>query len=338
MFSRILAYRYIKTQLSKLKFALGLSPKVEKSGENYEKFLPNPYKAVCLISADLEMAWAFRWSKSANNPIELAEKNSIQTRNNVPLILKLSEQYNIPITWATVGHLFLESCERITNVAHPDVKRLPYFENTNWKYESGDWFDSDPCTNYYKNPAWYAPDLLKMIIENPVKHEIGCHTFSHIDCSDSICSKEAFDSEINKCKKLANEFDIELKSFVHPGFYIGHLNDLAEFGFTSYRTNYANELTFLRKNTSGLWEFRNTMELSWRVGWSVNYHIKRYKTIIDRAIKYHKVCVFWFHPSLNPEFVTKVMPEVFAYLQSKSEEIICLTHYDYTKWLESNGL
>jgi len=74
VFSRILAYRYIKTQLSKLKFALGLSPKVEKSGENYEKFLPNPYKAVCLISADLEMAWAFRWSKSANNPIELATK------------------------------------------------------------------------------------------------------------------------------------------------------------------------------------------------------------------------------------------------------------------------
>jgi len=220
MLSTKKVYRYTKSQLSKLKFALGLNPKIEPSRENYEKFIPNRYKAVCLISADLEMAWAFRWSKSANNPIELAPKNSIQTRNNVPLILQLSEQYNIPITWATVRHLFLESCEKINNNAHSDVQRLPYFENTNWKYKSGDWFNSDPCTNYYKDPAWYAPDLLKMIIENPVKHEIGCHTFSHIDCSDNICSKEVFASEINKCKKLANEYDIELKSFVHLGFML----------------------------------------------------------------------------------------------------------------------
>jgi len=257
----------------------------------------------------------------------------MKTRENVPKILNLCEIYDIPITWATVGHLFLSNCKRVNKIAHPEILRLPYFENLYWKYSLGDWFDSDPCTNYIEDPPWYAPDLVKMINENSIKHEIGCHTFSHIDCRDEICSKDVFESEILKCKELAKEFGIELKSFVHPGFTIGHLEDIEKLGFTSFRTNYANELTYPKKHFSKLWEFRNTMEFCWRKEWSINYHIKRYKTIIDRAIQYNKICVFWFHPSLETNFVDYVLPEILAYLNYKSQEIKCLTHSDYADWL-----
>ena len=45
--------------------------------------------------------------------------------------------------------------------------------------DEGDWFKADPCTNLQTDPNWYAPDLIKLIRDSKVKHEIGSHTFSH---------------------------------------------------------------------------------------------------------------------------------------------------------------
>ena len=45
----------------------------------------------------------------------------MKTRENVPKILNLCEIYDIPITWATVGHLFLSNCKRVNKIAHPEI-------------------------------------------------------------------------------------------------------------------------------------------------------------------------------------------------------------------------
>jgi len=325
----------IRNVLSKIKFKIGLDPKIEKT-DDYEKYIPDSYKSVLIFYADFELAWAWRYSKALINNKKEVRKIALNERENASKIIELCELYNISITWATVGHLFLEECKNENEIVHPDIYRTKHFENDYWIYSDGDWFDDDPCSNYKDSPEWYCPDLIKKIMNSKVKHEIGCHTFSHIDCRDSICSKKVFDSEISECKRLAEQFNVNLESFVHPGHTIGNLDNLFKSGFTSYRTDYGNILGYPVKSLSGLWEIKGTMELAFRKKWSVDFNIKFYKKIVDRAIKNNSVCVFWFHPSFDITFLENILPELFSYLDKRKNEILVTTAGDYVKWLNRN--
>lgn len=324
--------RKLKSLLSKVNFFLGRTPKIEKVID-YRRFIPEPYKAVVTITADFELAWAWRYSKSVPNPLERAKKFARQERENVPQILKICEEFNIPITWATVGHLFLQGCERGSGVPHPELPRLGNFENDYWKFSGRDWFEHDPYTDYKSAPEWYCPDLIDQILNSKVKHEIGCHTFSHIDCSDAVCSKEVFDAEVELCQKLALERGVELKSFVHPGHTIGNIGNLADHGFASFQSDPGNILGYPVKHLNGLWELKRTYEFVFRIEWSVDYHIYRYKEIIERAIKNNSVCNFWFHPSCDVILLNQVIPEIFKHLHNLKDQIVIATCESYSDFL-----
>src|SRR5712692_5046392 len=96
-------------------FAEGTSPSRKLlSGIEVAPFKDNAAAAVS-ISADFEMGWGWR-----SLVPQAAELMGEKERRNVPLILGLLEEYSIPITWATIGHLFLESCARSSaGLAHP---------------------------------------------------------------------------------------------------------------------------------------------------------------------------------------------------------------------------
>lgn len=330
-------YKIIKAQLSKANFLLGRNPIVEKT-KNWKCFIPEPYKAVVTITADFELAWAWRYSKTVTNPLERALQKANLEVKNIPIILGLCEKYNIPITWATVGHLFLSECNSRNNLSHKNIPRLKHFENKYWKYFGKDWFEYDPCSNYRRNPEWYSPDLISKIINSKIKHEIGCHTFSHIDCSEEVCSSEVFEAEVNECKKEASKRGLELKSFVHPGHTIGHLNKLVELGFTSFQSDSGNVLGYPVKHKNGLWELKRTYEFGYRKEWEIDYHIYRYKKIIDRAIHNKSVCNFWFHPSFNKCFLDDVFPEILEYINNNSENLLAITVSKYFEMLkEING-
>src|SRR6266481_6123338 len=66
-------------------------------------FKNNAQAAAC-VSADFELSWAFRQHRK-----EVAQDRGRRERENIPYLLHIFERYNFPITWATVGHLFLES-------------------------------------------------------------------------------------------------------------------------------------------------------------------------------------------------------------------------------------
>lgn len=327
----------IKPILSKLNFAVKRTPKTERKAD-WRAFIPAPYKAVLLINADFEMAWAWQYSKAFADPLKSAKEKALQERENVPVILELCDSFNIPITWATVGHLFLDSCNIVDGLTHPGIPRLSHFENDFWRFNQGDWFQHDPASDYKTDPAWYCPDLIKLIIESKVKHEIGCHSFSHIDCRDSVCSPEVFTSELLACKNVAKRFGIELKSFVHPAHTIGNIKSLCALGFTSFRTDYENVLSYPVSRENGIWEIKNTAPLHQRNGWSTKYHIYRYKEIIDRAIRSNTVCCFWFHPSVEQEFINAVMSELFLYCDQRRDDILISTITDYIDTLQKSEL
>ena len=323
----------IQPYLSKINFALGRKPKIEKR-KDWRKFIPEPYQAVVTITADFELAWAWRYVRELRNNKEAVLKIARQERENIPKILELCDKYNIPVTWATVGHLFLKECKRENGKAHKEIPAVMKYKGPFWDFEGDDWFEYDPCSNYLEAPEWYAPDLIEMILKSKVQHEIGCHTFSHIDCRDEVCPSELFVAEINACKREASKLGLSLKSFVHPGHTIGNLNSLSELGFTSFQSDPGNILGYPVRHKNGLWELKRTYRFFWREGWSEKYHIYRYKKIIDRAIKSNTFCNFWFHPSFDEKFLHQVLPQIFSYLDLQKENIFITTVDNYVNWLQ----
>ena len=210
----------IRYYVDNLRYRLGWLPRVNP----HQRFEFSPGKrAAIVISADLELAWAWRYDRQDPQQPNLAIRMAHQTRDNMPKLLELFDRYEIPVTWAIVGHLFLDGCELENGKAHSGMLRPPYFENEFWRYRSGDWYEHDPCSSAEQAPEWYAPDLIRDILSAKVKHEIACHTFSHIDCSDKNCSPELMDAELAECRRLAQEWGIDLKSFVFPGNLTGNL-------------------------------------------------------------------------------------------------------------------
>lgn len=325
----------IKTYLQQLNFFLGRNPRLEKRND-WRRFIPEQYKAVVILSADFELAWAWRYTKSSTSPLKKSIEKAKTERENMPKILALCDRFHIPVTWLTVGHLFLESCEKQVGIAHPELPHPGNFENDWWRFSGKDWFEYDPCTDYKKDPLWYCPDLIEMILKSGERHEIGCHTFSHIDCRDEVCSPDQFRAEINASLLAAERYDIrKMESFVHPGHTIGNLDTLAEMGFTNYRTDHANILGFPRKHDNGLWEFTTTMELRYLQNWSVASQINRFISTFKRAIRNHTVAYLWFHPSFDAAVAENILPPVFEWLDKHRNEIWIVNKGEYVRWLNS---
>ena len=323
---------------SMLSFELGRNPRIISRPNNFRKFIPPEFDGVLIISADFELAWAWRYAKSLNNSRAEMEKYAQKARQNIPVILDLCEQYNIPITWGTVGHLFLESCQKNKQgIGHAEIGRLEHFENKFWQYANGDWFDHDPCTSLEEDNAWYAPDLVQKIINSPVKHEIGCHSYSHIDCRDEICPPSVIKDELTACQKAADRFNIQLESFIFPGHTMGNFKALKECGYTSVRTNYVNEIGYPTKDKNGLWHFPATAEIIMKPNWSEGYNLYRYRKIIDRTIKNKALTNLWFHPSIPCETTRILFEGIFQYLSDQKNRIWVATMKDYTHWLNQNA-
>lgn len=294
-----------RSALSKLVFSISGKPFVYAQNQaNYRGF-PQKQQGGFIISADFEMAWAFRYSKRKVDPLAMAQLE----RENIPVLLELFERYNIPITWATVGHLMLESCKKGD---HDWMRRLPYVDD-HWRYTSGDWFDADPYTDYKTDNAWYAPDILELILKSPVKHEIGCHTFSHIDCLDRNCPPQVLDDEIVACKNAAKAWGIKLKSFVFPGGTAGNFPILKKHGFQIYRRNLSHDLAYPYPDGRGMFITPSTSSFGKIHDWSAGYYIYRFKTMLNKAFKTNAVAHIWLHPSVDKWTISEVMPEVLKY-------------------------
>lgn len=287
--------------------------------------MPSPYRAALVISADFELGWAYRYGRFTTDTGLKVRKATEQTRRNLPALLKLFDHYEIPITWATVGHLFLNSCIRLDGKAHSDLPRPPYFENEWWVYKEGDWYDADPCSSLVESPEWYAPDLIQSILEAKVKHDIGCHTFSHIDCSEGICSRELMKAELTTCQQIAIAWGIELKSFVFPGNFMGNLSVLREQGFKCYRLTTNCHLGVPVLDKVGLCAIPGGILWEIPSSWKVNEWERVLQHCVGLALKDNLVMHLWFHPSCNEVNVKETFPELLEYINMKRSEIWIVT-------------
>lgn len=314
-----------KSRLTKFLYYSGLKPKVNKKKKG---IIP---KGVVVFSADFEMAWAFRYSKKKQDK---ANEMGLLERENIPVLLELFEKYNIPITWAAVGHLFLSECHKVNGKPHNEMPRPGFFENKNWRFEKGDWYDSDPCSDYKSEPAWYASDLIDLILNSKVKHEIGCHTFSHSDFTYKNCSEKLADAEIKKCIELANKRGIKLESFVFPGGTFGNYEVLKRNGIINYRKPMKYHVDFPYIDEYGLVVIPSSLGLDKDdYGWTRDFHLRIFNNFLEKVIKYKLVCHFWFHPSLNEWYLKEVFPGLLKKISDyrNEDELEVLTMAELSK-------
>lgn len=186
-------------------------------------------KGTFLLSVDVELAWGLVVRG------EITEKHLKPVRGVREIIdplLKIIGDYKIPVSWAIVGHLFLDQCE-CRGRPHPEMPRPDY------SWFRGDWYKYDPCSNLESDPLWYGKDVVEKIIDfankSSAEQDVCCHSFSHPIFGFSGCSEKLAEAEIDKSLEVMKKSEIIPKVFVFPLGSVGHLNVLKKKGFVVFR-------------------------------------------------------------------------------------------------------
>jgi peptidoglycan/xylan/chitin deacetylase (PgdA/CDA1 family) len=232
-------------------------------------------KGTLCISFDVELLWG----RHGGNWLPF-EQRANRVRPVIKKLLQLFKKYEIPATWAMVGHLF---------------------------------YTND------KLPSLYAPDIMQSI-SRVKDQEIGCHSLFHTDFKSPFCTKERAEMEIKECVRLAKTKKISLKSFVFPYNAVDHLDILTKYKFTCYRGDDQYSVhspikklallfdlftptgspVYIPQKKNGLVEIPGSFYFLSARGYrkyiprGVRY--RKAKAGIDRAIKEKKIFHVWTHP------------------------------------------
>ncbi|EPR65616.1 polysaccharide deacetylase family protein [Cyclobacterium qasimii] len=179
-----------------------------------------------VISLDFELHWG-RFDKVS---LQNWETYYQITREVVPKLLSLFSQYEVEVTWATVGMLMAESPDEWLHYC-PTSK--PEYKDP--RLSAYNWFNEGP-----KNKSClFAPELVQNILETPGQ-ELGSHTFSHYYTMEKGHLDHVFREDLSASKKIAHEkYGVDLTSLVFPrNQYNSNAIQVArDLGFTAVRTN-----------------------------------------------------------------------------------------------------
>jgi len=166
-----------------------------------------------VVSVDAELGWGFA---DFDSPPESRVENA---RSGWTTLCDLMAKHDVPATWAVVGHLFHQTC----NGHHADHPL-----GAEWfAHEREAWADRPDLT--------CAPDLIESLEDSGPAHEIGCHTYSHVEFGAPETTETVAAAELTRSLRVAEERGIDLTSVAYPRNNIGHRSVLADYGFESYR-------------------------------------------------------------------------------------------------------
>lgn len=130
--------------------------------------------------------------------------------------------------------------------------------------------------------------ILKLLLESPVKHDIGSHGYYHRQFK--TLSHNQAESELNMISVGLKKFGIIPRSFVFPGNSVVYLDLLEKYGYGCYRGygNFMNDCMYIEKN-GGLYNVHPSLFLNQRI--SSNF----LKKILDISITKKLPLHVWFH-------------------------------------------
>jgi peptidoglycan/xylan/chitin deacetylase (PgdA/CDA1 family) len=166
-----------------------------------------------VLSVDAELGWGFH--DQAEPPVDRLANAHRGWRT----LIDLCDTYHLNATWAVVGHLLLDDCDgRHSDHPTPD-----------------DWFDHERGPNCQSRGLRFGNGLIDELQNATIAHDIGLHTFSHVEFGAEETTREIARAEVATGLELARERGIEMRSFVFPRNNVGHLDVLAAYGIDCYR-------------------------------------------------------------------------------------------------------
>lgn len=156
------------------------------------------------------------------------------------------------------------------------------------------------------------------LLDSSVEHEVGIHTYSHIDASKAGAAE--LEAEIEKCM-AALGLRSTPQTFVFPWNREAHFDVLSRMGFIVYRGR-DRALGGLSK-AKGLWNIPPVYYVDQK-SLGAGSLMKRY---LDLCVRHHAVFHLWTHPwsiveqSGSAERMLKTALEpIFAYMAQKRDE------------------
>lgn len=166
-----------------------------------------------VLSVDAELAWGF--VDRDDPPSDRVESG----REGWRTLRRLFEEYDVPATWAVVAHLLHEGCDG----RHADHPIGPGW----FARERDEWADRPDLTR--------GPELVERLRASPVDHDIGCHTYSHVELGAPGTTRAMAAAELERSRALMDEWGVDGRSFVFPRNSVGHVDLLPDYGFDVYR-------------------------------------------------------------------------------------------------------
>jgi hypothetical protein len=302
-----------------------------------------------IISLDFELHWGGfeKWD------IENYRTYFLNTRQIIPEMLKLFEQFDVHVTWATVGLLFHEDYNSLK--AHLPTEQPSYADTrlSAYKYMK----HSGIGENEVEDPFHYALSLIRKIINTP-NQELASHTFAHYYCNESGQTVQQFSADLQAAQTAAAGINRKLTSLVFPRnqFNDQYLKACYEAGFTAVRSNpgdwfwniETHQETFWKRINRGLDAYfplgnRNTFkseDIKARQGFPVcipasrllrpyrpkelflnKLKIARITSEMTRAAKAGEVYHLWWHPHNFGHYPSQSLRDLKKILE----------HYDYCR-------
>ncbi|WP_047546311.1 polysaccharide deacetylase family protein [Psychroserpens sp. Hel_I_66] len=183
-----------------------------------------------VISLDFELHWGVFDHKSVSDYFENLKNVTLV----IEKLLELSDNYNIKLTFSTVGFLFAKDKDELLH--HIPKKKPTYTLESLNPYKIIDSIGY----NEADDPFHYAKSLIRKI-ENDCNHEIGTHTFSHFYCHAEGQTPEQFDQDLNAAIHIAKP--LQINSIVFPKNQINpndefdkpYLDICKKYGITNFR-------------------------------------------------------------------------------------------------------
>lgn len=308
--------------------------------KNFEKF----EKGIFTISLDFELIWG---TLDHNGLERYGKVCRFEREQVIDRLLNLFVEFDISTTWCIVGHLFLDKCEKVGGIKHPEIVRPAH------DWVAHDWFEFDPNESDDENSIFVGRSLVEKIKNCSVSQEIGSHSFSHVIFSDAGCSRETAVSELEECRRLADEMGIKMRSFAFPRNEVGHLDVLKEYGIDCYRGvephwyelgNYPKKIRKMahlfdvitaktppvvmpEKTSDGLWNIPGSAIYFPMHGkrryLPVSVRVKRSLKGLKRAVNEKRIFHLWFHPTNMADEADKMfdgLRQIFQHAARLREE------------------
>lgn len=309
-------------------------------------------KGGLVISLDFELGWGVQDTNRDGS----YDSNLLAVHKVVPRLLKLFNQYDIHVTWATVGMLCVSSKSELM-CQLPQI--IPTYKNR--------LFSSYDILEAIKenDPRYFAADLVDLIKNTP-NQEFASHTFSHYYCVEAGQNKEQFTTDLKKAITIAKQ---PIQSIVFPRNQVNkeYLSICKESGLTAYRGNPKHRLYRSEQFLDG-WHFKRICKIAdsyinltghhtfkfenieknyiWNIPSSafLRPYYKQLKVLeffkfnrISNALKYAAKNGEFYHLWWHPHNMGKNTDESFEMLERILKEYVKLKEkYDFTSYSMSD--